>query len=194
MLCCGSNTTLAPKLELCIGKRFERLIVKQVFRKNGTTFYQCLCDCGSEITVRAGNLKSGTTKSCGCFQKEFLVKRSRKPLGHATKRAVWNYYKRNARIRNLVWELSDVHFGELILGSCFYCNSPGKKTCTKNGDYLVHNGIDRLDNNQGYVKGNCVSCCKICNLAKNNLTVQQFRVWVESIYKRFCYENVVHVG
>lgn len=28
----------------------------------------CKCECGNEITVRNGNLKSGKTKSCGCLR------------------------------------------------------------------------------------------------------------------------------
>lgn len=28
----------------------------------------CRCDCGKEVVVRAGNLASGDTKSCGCVQ------------------------------------------------------------------------------------------------------------------------------
>ena len=30
----------------------------------------CDCDCGGEKAVIAGNLHSGTTKSCGCFRRE----------------------------------------------------------------------------------------------------------------------------
>lgn len=32
--------------------------------------WTCKCECGSEIKARAGSLKSGNTKSCGCLQKE----------------------------------------------------------------------------------------------------------------------------
>ncbi len=65
----------------------------------------------------------------------------------------------------------------------------------KYGDYLVHNGIDRLNSGSGYESGNCVSCCKTCNLAKNDLGVEEFRTWVRAIYGRFgSVANVVHVG
>lgn len=32
----------------------------------------CKCDCGKEIIVAGPNLKSGNTKSCGCFHKEAM--------------------------------------------------------------------------------------------------------------------------
>ncbi len=32
--------------------------------------WHCLCDCGKECDVRATDLKSGNTKSCGCFQQK----------------------------------------------------------------------------------------------------------------------------
>lgn len=35
----------------------------------------CRCACGSSGTFRGGNLKSGATTSCGCFQREMSVQR-----------------------------------------------------------------------------------------------------------------------
>lgn len=32
--------------------------------------WHCHCECGNELDVRAGQLRSGHTKSCGCFQKK----------------------------------------------------------------------------------------------------------------------------
>lgn len=44
--------------------------------KNGSVVYwRCRCSCENQtiVTVRTGNLKSGHTQSCGCFQKERAV-------------------------------------------------------------------------------------------------------------------------
>ena len=30
--------------------------------------WNCLCDCGNEVVVQGGKLKSGNTKSCGCYR------------------------------------------------------------------------------------------------------------------------------
>lgn len=40
--------------------------------KNKKTYWVCKCDCGKIKTVRADQLKSGTTKSCGCFKNNVL--------------------------------------------------------------------------------------------------------------------------
>ncbi len=34
------------------------------------TYWLCKCDCGKVISVQAYNLRSGQTKSCGCYHKE----------------------------------------------------------------------------------------------------------------------------
>lgn len=34
------------------------------------SLWKCLCSCGTEIIVEKGNLSSGNTQSCGCYQRE----------------------------------------------------------------------------------------------------------------------------
>ena len=60
------------------GLRFGRLTV---IERNGTTkdnraLWKCLCDCGNYVTVRAGDLRSGNSKSCGCARKERFTYRT----------------------------------------------------------------------------------------------------------------------
>ena len=54
------------------GQRYGRLTVlsKSSTAKDGGTIWLCKCDCGNEITVKSGNLRSGHTLSCGCFMKD----------------------------------------------------------------------------------------------------------------------------
>lgn len=37
-------------------------------------YWNCKCDCGNEVKVKAGNLKSGQIQSCGCLQAETIRK------------------------------------------------------------------------------------------------------------------------
>ena len=37
--------------------------------KDGRVQWHCKCDCGKEVDVIAKNLRSGNTKSCGCYKK-----------------------------------------------------------------------------------------------------------------------------
>lgn len=49
---------------------FEKLkvISSAGLDKHGKTKWKCLCECGSEVYVAAGDLRSGNTKSCGCMK------------------------------------------------------------------------------------------------------------------------------
>jgi hypothetical protein len=58
------------------GQVFERL---RVICRSGSTalnqpLYLCWCICGQISIVQAGNLRSGTTRSCGCLAKEIHSK------------------------------------------------------------------------------------------------------------------------
>ena len=54
------------------GKRFGRLLVLSRSRteKRGHVHWDTICDCGNEMVVSGGNLRSGHTRSCGCLRKE----------------------------------------------------------------------------------------------------------------------------
>lgn len=45
------------------------------------------------------------------------------------------------------------------------------------------NGIDRVDNEIGYIYENCVCCCKVCNTMKMNLSVYEFLNHISKIFK-----------
>ena len=60
-----------PRKENLIGKTFNRLtVIKEAPSKNKKTYWICKCECGNIIEVRADQLKSGNTKSCGCLNTE----------------------------------------------------------------------------------------------------------------------------
>lgn len=52
--------------------KFGRLTaIKPTSERGGSSIvWKCLCDCGSEVSIRLGDLRSGKTKSCGCFSLE----------------------------------------------------------------------------------------------------------------------------
>lgn len=62
------------------GQKFGRLTVIRKAEPQQYTKWWCKCDCGNpnEILVYGQNLKRGLTTSCGCVQKEMLVKRNKK--------------------------------------------------------------------------------------------------------------------
>lgn len=46
--------------------------------KHKQAMWKCLCKCGKETVVAGNDLRSGHTKSCGCWDIEQLVKRRKK--------------------------------------------------------------------------------------------------------------------
>lgn len=75
-----------PKINNFTGKRFGRLVAikksSQALDKSGHLKWLCRCDCGKNSTVNSSNLKSGNTKSCGCWQKEHCRKIRKDPHTH----------------------------------------------------------------------------------------------------------------
>lgn len=74
---------LPKKAQNLTGRRFGRLVVlcvDDIVKYESTThiIWRCLCDCGSEVLVRASNLRSGNSTSCGCRKKEVLKDKATK--------------------------------------------------------------------------------------------------------------------
>lgn len=58
------------------GQVFGRLtVLREAELRKGHRRYLCLCSCGQEVVVEASHLKSGHTKSCGCYRREKPVER-----------------------------------------------------------------------------------------------------------------------
>ena len=59
-----------------VGQRFGKLVAIKLIPKEERTWsnkeraWLCKCDCGNEVVVRANNLTSGNTQSCGCKSAE----------------------------------------------------------------------------------------------------------------------------
>lgn len=54
------------------GKKFNRLEVLRFVKtdKYYNSYWLCKCECGKQLIVTAGALRSGHSKSCGCYMKE----------------------------------------------------------------------------------------------------------------------------
>ena len=64
---CGCKPTIRNNGDDLKGKRFGALTVKEYLgRKNHSSLWRCVCNCGRETTVSRSSLISGDTKSCGC--------------------------------------------------------------------------------------------------------------------------------
>jgi hypothetical protein len=160
--------------DIMIGKRFGKLTIikKTDYHKYRQSIYLCKCDCGKETTVSANNLRKGNTKSCGCLRRKLSQK-------IVSIRRKIRQYKRDAKMREYNFDLTDEQFTEIIEKDCHYC---GKKP--KNNGIYIYNGIDRVNNNKGYSIDNVVPCCTECNCKKGILTLQEFQNWIERVYNK----------
>lgn len=61
-------------MPVAVGDKFSRLVILgKVGFSNGRTRWECQCECGNRVEVRADKLLSGRTKSCGCLRDELTV-------------------------------------------------------------------------------------------------------------------------
>lgn len=93
-------------------------------------------------------------------------------------------YRMQAQRRDIEFKLKYKDFLRIINEHCHYCGSEhSNREVTKSGHVLMYNGIDRLDNEQGYVLGNVVPCCRFCNQMKSDLSYDLFANQIKKIYE-----------
>ena len=168
-----------------IGKKFGRLTVVSEYGRNKAmnVVWLCSCDCGNCTTVTTALLNTGNTRSCGCLQKDFY-KNNTMEKGSAMAHRVYRRYKRNADSGNRNFSIAYEDFLLVVKKNCYYCNNPPSNTANDpgcNGEF-IYNGIDRVDNTKGYIIDNIVPCCGPCNVAKNNMSLEQFKDLITRIY------------
>jgi len=175
------------------GKKFGRLFVVGIAKRNkfGAIFWKCFCDCGKIKEVRSDALRGGKSKSCGCYSRERASEVHRKSPGSSGLSSIYNSYKSAARKRSLPFNIDIEFFKKLTSSNCYYCGAKPKKISRASANYTeegiknseyVYNGIDRINNDIGYLEDNIVSCCYYCNMSKHTRTQKEFFNWIERIY------------
>lgn len=148
--------------------------------KKKTALSACLvrCDCGEERVIDNRRLRNGSTKSCGpCGATERLP--------DSDWRAIWSQVRGRANHAKREMTLTPFHVEKLGLLPCAYCSRPpqnrfhritivGNRRLKDEEPTFLYSGIDRVDSAKGYVPGNVVPCCKFCNYAKMNRTLDEF--------------------
>jgi hypothetical protein len=175
-----------------IGKKFSKLeVIEFSHVENGNSYWKCLCDCNNIRILSACHLKNGNTTSCGCS------KTYRYAPGESGLRCSYSAYKSRAKEFKRIFDLTLKEFEEITSKNCFYCGiKPNNVSLTKASEddrrtkyrSYTYNGIDRIDSSMGYVKGNVVPCCKWCNIAKSNKSVEEFKGHIRKMYHHFLKE------
>lgn len=134
------------------GCKFSRLTVISEFGiKNRKRYWDCICECGNRSIVRGSELNYGSSKSCGCLQKDKVTKH-----GNNNKRLFRIWKQMNKRCTDPKHNRYHLYGGK------------GIKVCTKWTDsfeafenWAINNGysdnlsIDRIDSKDGYKPSNC---------------------------------------
>ncbi len=170
------------------GKRYGKWLVIGLGSPmpDGRNRWLCKCDCGATGNRLGNDLRSGHSKSCGCGRAEL----NRMPNGGAALNERYSAYRRQAESKGRSFALTKDEFREITSEPCHYCGTPPSNTATgsvsKAGfcSEYQYNGIDRIENDAGYIPGNVVPCCKRCNVAKNNMSFDEFISWGRQLAAR----------
>jgi len=155
--------------------------------RTGRRYIEARCKCGKQKRVCLNNIRNGTSTSCGLKPCRGVEKEKDKEVGH---KAIMYVYKKHAVRRGLSFELSYETFKSLIGLDCYYCKTPPSQVYQlkhpgtdkiRSGVPVFYNGIDRVDSKKGYTINNVVPCCKICNRAKSDLTLSDFKKWITKL-------------
>lgn len=173
-------TDVPRKAKNITGQTFNRLrAIEYVYtdEKKGSAVWKFLCDpdlggCGKECIVKGQSARMGHTRSCGCLHRQTATKNGLAKRIHDDPPLVNRLYDyRNDKKWPL--EVSDDEAIAMFRSDCVYCGRPPEET--KNGRFTSFlNGIDRVDSSKGHVAGNCVPCCKRCNLSKRDYKKADF--------------------
>ena len=137
-------------------------------RKRQVYLFQCIC--GKGVEFLGTDVYRERIKSCGCIH----------DCGYEESafRAIRLSYSSNAATRGLEFTLTDEQLKALFAGNCYYCGEAPSNHSRKKRKltYAIfkYNGIDRVDNTQGYTQRNVVSCCFTCNRMKQKLGFKEF--------------------
>ena len=91
-----------------------------------------------------------------------------------TNAASYTRYKTRADNKSLPFELTKDEYDIIVNSQCYLC---GRKSYEK-----YKNGIDRIDNNLGYIMSNVKSCCGSCNFIKKDMELNELFNKMTEIY------------
>lgn len=162
----------------------SRLTVISLLYKDKEIYAYCYCSCGTFKYIRYYHVSRNKTKSCGCYRndaiKEYGNRKQQSSLAQMNE--IFNAYKSRAKRKNIEFSLTYDQFLKFTSDKCYYCGiTPNQKI--RQEFVTVYNGIDRIDSSKGYSIVNCVTACTFCNIAKGSMSVEDFYIRIDMIYK-----------
>lgn len=125
-------------------------------RPKGKVYWHCLCKCGNEIDVAGVYLRSGNTKSCGCYKKEKIIASNEargggdlvgKTFGYLTVIKLEGTQERSGKLER-IW-ICKCKCGCLTSVSTYRLNSGHTTSCGCKLHEQPYNFIDETGNKYG---------------------------------------------
>jgi hypothetical protein len=136
--------------------RFHLLTVNRVYRDHNRTLRaECACDCGKTKAPKLIHLRTGETKSCGCYRNKRIAETCTSHGGTGTRlHTIWRGMKQ--RCGSPSCSVYHYYGGRGISISDEWRNdfAAFRSWALSNG-YADHLTIDREDNNGNYSPDNC---------------------------------------
>lgn len=148
---------MAARLNL-IGDQYGRLtVVKLVKNRGDRRMWECVCICGKTSIASTGDLRSGNTTSCGCYNREKTAESNRTthPSRKHGQKGSGAYKSWQAMLQRCEYKASVnyPHYG-----------GRGITVCERWHDFILFfqdmgirprgMQLDRINNDQGYFPGN----------------------------------------
>jgi hypothetical protein len=152
--------------------------------KGGNLPWIARCDCGREKVITSNNWRSGSSTRCAAC--EVRKNYNQLPDGESSFNTLYSDYVLRAQKRELPWCLTRDAFRALTILPCTYCGKPPSqcRNNTRGTRGYTYTGIDRIDSMLGYTVENTVPCCKACNRAKSDLTLDEWREQIRRLADR----------
>lgn len=128
-------------------------VIHQAYKKNGKTYWECLCTCGNKFIAEGSNIRQGHTKSCGCLRSRYAKRKSHGQI-NTKLYSKWNSMKTRCNNPN---HDSFINYGNKGIEVCEEWNNSFEKFYDWSIDSGYSEGLslDRVDNSKGYYPENC---------------------------------------
>lgn len=182
------------------GQKLNRwTVLKRADNREGKVHWVCRCECGTVREVQGHKLRSGISRSCGCYKLDYLKgadnPQARKALArhgkHIPTTDLW--YNRAGTIKASC-KRRGIPFGfDSIVEFATYLKEIAPKNCPVFNEPLAEKGgsfdgmspsVDRIIPSKGYVKGNLQIISYLANSMKRDATPAQLRQFAEWVIKQ----------
>lgn len=139
------------------GQRFGQLLVLEdgpdiVGHSRKYRTLKCLCDCGNEKIIPRGSIVLGTTKSCGCFKKSGVARKTH-GLTNTSEYTTWKGMKARCSVPT---HRQFGYYGGRGINVCDrWANSFENFLADMGKRPSKIHSIDRINNNGNYEPSNC---------------------------------------